>query len=358
MNCVDAGNVLVHLFLQTKTKYVLTNRKLQYLLMIAQMARLAQGQVLFEDDIRNFKRGFVLDVIGDTFMSGTEIVSGSANDMSLNYSPSDFVLPYTKKKIYEIEEMPTDEERDLLIKVFLAFGAYNENTLCQLLNKFTAFRRTTFFKAVEKEFIRTTLIEMADKGSFANNVLFDFIKEQRTATLCPAEAEAQEAHEPVPEVTPALVVSKTQEAPEAVPATIPAPVEPEVQEAHELIPESTPAPAASAVEEACSEQKEVPEAAPAAVTPPPVPVVPFRPTLRKVRSLNNIVIGKQYSILVEVPSVDYECHIVVSTVGSGRELATVRSKLSDTMYCFSFVGVAENVKISPHITKSTDSTGR
>ena len=299
MDCVDAGNVLVHLFLQTKTHYVLTNKKLQYLLIIAQMSRLSQGRTLFEDDIRNFKQSFVLDTIGNNFLAGTEIVSGKAIDKPINYDISTLVLPYSKKKIYEISQMPPKEDKDLLVGVFLAFGAYQEKTLCRLLCEFKALRNVPAFSVVSKDKIQGFFTDVFSKNKLVNNPVFVFIKERRLESTLVTERPESSVPKPIPADT------------------------------------VTPAPTEKA--DVASED--------ASVTCPTRP----QAVLKGLSSLQNIVAGKQYSVFVELPAPKLDCQVSVVSVASNESLSVIRKRLSDTVYRFTFIGIASDIKISAHV---------
>lgn len=305
MDCVDAGNILVHLYLQTKTRYALTNKKLQCLLIIAQMARLSQGSTLFADDIRNFRQSFVLDTIGNNFISDSEIVSGITNDMPIRYDISRFVLPYSKKKIYEIAQMPSDEDKSLLVSVFLRFGAYRENTLCKLLCDFKALRNTPAFSVIPKEKISTFFSVAVSGNQYVRNPIFNFVIEQCSDVEGAADAAENNDLRPEPVDTPATA-----------PMSEPAPIE-------------QPVP--------------VLEKAPVA------PICQPKAILKGLSSLQNIVVGKQYSVLVELSSPTYDCQITVLALSSNKHIDVARKRISDTLYRFTFVGIASDIKISANV---------
>ena len=92
LSCVAAGNAFVQLFLQSNVKYELSNRKLQYLLCIAQMARLSCGKVLFNEDIKNQKYEFTLDCIADNFVYNSNIIDGTVKNVMLDVSERGLTL--------------------------------------------------------------------------------------------------------------------------------------------------------------------------------------------------------------------------------------------------------------------------
>lgn len=280
MNCVDAGNALVHLFLQTKTQYFLSNKKLQYLLIIAQMARLSLGQSLFDAEIRNVKTGFVLDEIADKFVSNSAIVEGKTNSMVIGGKPSDFVLPYTNKKIFAISSLPSEEEKRLLIDVFLSFGAFEEAALCKLLNQFKGLRNTPYFKTVEKDSVKKYIVDSLKANRYLNNPVFDFIKAVRAEQLFTSNAEEGTAVQTIAAVPP---------------------------------------------------QAQMPG------------------VLKNLTGVKSVIVGKQYTVFVEVPNPRCTCHITVTALKLNQHISGVLKRLTDTLYSFSFVSVASDIKISASI---------
>ena len=121
VDCITAGNVMVHLFMQTQPQYRLTNKKLQYLLCVAQMMSLSMGRPLFEAEMRNLKNDFTLEPIADTFAHNTDIQVGCMVDRKLAYSHEDFVIPYSRRKLYEIKEAISEEEQWVLVETFIRF---------------------------------------------------------------------------------------------------------------------------------------------------------------------------------------------------------------------------------------------
>lgn len=304
MDCVDAGNVLVHLFLQTKTQYALSNKKLQYLLIIAQMARLSQGSLLFDDDIRNFRQSFVLDAIGNNFVSDSDIVSGTCSDKPICCEVSHFAVPYTKKKIYEIAQTPSDDDRNLLISVFLRFGGYREITLCKFLCDFKPLRNVPAFTTVSKEKISSFLFAASYGNQYSKNPIFDFVKKQYS--------EVKKADK---------TLDNSDFYPEAA------------------LPEVAPEPAREAYGDPVTSLDKVPAAR----------IGQPKAILKGVSSLQNIVVGKEYSVLVELTTPTKDCQLSILALSTNKELDVVRKRLSDTLYRFTFVSIASDIRISAHI---------
>ncbi len=184
MECVTAGNLLVHLFFQTKPKYLLSNKKLQYLLCIAQLVSVSSGRFLFADSMRNLKNGFVLEIIADTFMCNSYIQEGTTADRKMNMVSSDLHLPYSKKKLYEIKENVSEEDKALLIDVFINFGAYKEETLRKLLNEFHQLRNVPLWSYVSPEDISSFF----EKAFYNNGSGVQELKSNKIFILC------QESH--------------------------------------------------------------------------------------------------------------------------------------------------------------------
>lgn len=364
MDCIDAGNVLVHLFLQTKTHYVLTNRKLQYLLVIAQLSRMACGGTLFDDDLKNYKHGFGIEVIGNNFMSASDIVSGTAKDVPIVYDASDFVLPFTGKRIFEIGTMPTDEDRKLLIDVFLAFGAFREESLGQLLGSFKELKREPLFKIISKDKLRRFILSACKSKKYNGNLVLEFFREQQTnqktkktvpagpvrrvlpLVAMPAlEREDKKADkQPLPTVQELVHIEKE-------PVTVQEKSLPvEAAEAQgQVVADEAPTQDAPVVatEEARAEQKEVPIAAPKAEAAAPrlAAVTPMMSLLKDVTPVREVVAGKRYSVLVEAKEPGYDCWVSVYAVDLERELPVKRRKLNDTLFEFSFKGVNSKIVI-------------
>ena len=353
MNCVNAGNVLVHLFLQAETHYLLTNKKLQYLLIIGQMSRLACGQRLFDDDIRNFKNGFVLDAIGNTFMTGSAIVSGSTKDAALQYLPEGFVLPFTNKRVFEITEMPSDADRQLLIDVFLAFGAYQESTLCSYLNGLKGLRSAPLFSVLPEAKIGRYLVGAVSKEQAVQNPVLGFVREHYRRAQRAAAEKAEAAKRA--EMTRKAAQEKQAELERAQKAA----AERERREhdllaAAKLLAEQMQRESEKklrAEQEAAVEKMKL-ESQVAIPVVTPQPKVATKPVLEGFLTLPNVVVGKAYTVFVEVSSDDYECHVSVVAVDLNRELPVVRSQVSDRVFGFTFESVASDIKISAVVRKS------
>lgn len=204
LSCVAAGNAFVQLFLQAKPVYRLSNRKLQYLLCIAQMSHLSCGKVLFGEDIKNQKYEFTIDCIADTFVYNRNIVEGMVKNEVLGISEDSLSLPFQTRKIYEINEPLSDEDKALIIKVFIRFGGYDETYLRDKLNEFVSLRSLTLFNEIPKEAITDFFVTSFDNKADNSNEIFAFIKdvyvEEKSITeTAPTE---ETAEEPVAEKNP------------------------------------------------------------------------------------------------------------------------------------------------------------
>ncbi len=151
MDCITAGNVMVHLFMQTQPKYRLTNKKLQYLLCVAQMLSLSAGRPLFEDEMRNLKNDFILEPVADKFINNRNIQEGVTENRAIDYGHDDFILPFTKKKIYEINGTVSKEDEWILVETFIRFGGYSESSLRDELNRLAPLRQQPTLSFVAHE---------------------------------------------------------------------------------------------------------------------------------------------------------------------------------------------------------------
>ena len=79
--------------------------------------------------------------------------------------------------LYEIKEALSDEDKALLIKVFIAFGSYDEALLRDKLNEFILLRQLTLFNEIPKETITAFLIASFTNDGFSSNEIFSFIKD-------------------------------------------------------------------------------------------------------------------------------------------------------------------------------------
>ena len=209
LSCVAAGNAFVQLFLQSKTRYELSNRKLQYLLCIAQMTRLNCGKVLFNEDIKNQKYEFTIDCIADNFVYNRNIVDGTVKNAVLDIPEDNLTLPYETRRIYEIKEPLSDEDKALIISVFINFGGFNEILLRDKLNEFLPLRNLSLFNEIPKETITDFFVSSFENEAFNSNEVFTFVKgiyiEENSAT------------EVIPEEEPAVeFIEEEKSIPEAI----------------------------------------------------------------------------------------------------------------------------------------------
>ncbi len=296
MNCVTAGNVMVQLFLQTQPKYHLNNKKLQYLLCIAQLASLRCGKVLFDETIRNMKSGFALEKIADSFFSHSAIQEGGWADKTLKKSWDEFKIPFTTKKIYSFNEELIDEEKKLLIFVFIKFGTYKEETLCSFLNGFSSLRDLPIWEDISNDFIldffkRTDTEGLVDES----NEVFRFCN-------------AYHSH-----------------------------INKEVEKAEKVI----------VSDETKSEKNKILDEVKVDVAPAVVPVVK-KDVLKEYLSATSQVccVGKKYSVYVETFPDKPVKDVVVIALYNNKRVKGVLKKVNDTLFCYSFAGVPSNVKIS------------
>lgn len=301
MNCVTAGNVMVQLFSQTQPKYHLNNKKLQYLLCIAQFVSLRCGRVLFDGNIRNLKNGFAVEKVADSFISHSAIQEGIAADKALKRSCEDFKIPFSAKKIYSISEELSDEDKRLLTSVFIRFGAYNEESLHKLLNGFTPLRNQPVWEDIPNEVVVDVLTDRVSHGgaSLVNNEVFDFCNEYFEKEM------KVEPSQPEPMVTPPVV--------EPVPIVIP-----------EVVPEV---------------------------------VKPVRKDiLKKYIHLSEkaCTVGKEYVVYIESLPEKPVRDVIVATSNDDRIKGNLK-QISDTLYCYSFNNVLDDIKIFVTCENLTDS---
>ena len=141
------------------------------------MSRLSCGKVLFNEDIKNQKYEFTIDCIADTFVYNSNIVDGKVNNNILDFSVETLILPYKSRRIYEIKEPLSDDDKDLLIKVFITFGGCDEVLLRDKLNEFTLLRELSLFNEIPKAAITDFFINSFDNKMFNENEIFGFIQD-------------------------------------------------------------------------------------------------------------------------------------------------------------------------------------
>ena len=300
VNCITAGNVLVQLFLQTQPKYLLNNSKLQYLLCIAQMSRLSYGETLFDDDMRNFKHSFVLDVISDNFVCNSAIVEGTCVNDSIDASDKDLVIPYSKQKIYALKEPVSESDKELLIRVFINFGSYNEKTLCNMLKAFGLLEIAPLFGEVPKDMFKKVLFPECCCENIIDNKVYLF---------CKNEFITHSANEKE------LLVAPNEDIPDE-----------SVRDDNQnegLAPESLES--ESDCESAIEYKQDV---------------------LKKVDSISTISKGKNYCVLIEVDSNKIVKDVYVFSLLKNKRIKGTLVQLNNNLYRYSFVGVASDIRIT------------
>ena len=314
MDCITAGNVMVHLFMQTQPQYRLTNKKLQYLLCVAQMLSLSMGRPLFEAEMRNLKNDFTLEPIADTFAHNTDIQAGCTVDRRLAYSYEDFVIPYSRRKLYEIKEAVSEEEQWVLVETFIRFGGYKEASLCEALNRMSPLRRLPILTYVPHAAVSKFLELAAENPQLCPDNPIVLACQEVVESAQGAEAEVTDG--PVADTTQPNGVEEQDEV-----AVAPA----EDVGGHEV---------ADILEPAKDEGAEV--------------VVPVCLNLLKGHTaghLERLMVGKRYSMYVEtVPGGPVPVVTVLSDDGDSP-VAGELSRVTESVYCYSFAGVAANVKI-------------
>lgn len=163
---------------------------------------LSNNRALFDEDIRNLKNDFSLDRIADNFVYNTPIQEGMTSNTELNKSVDDFVIPYSARKIYSVNEYISDEEKRLLINVFIAFGGYTEASLCGMLNEFTPLREVPIWTDIPKSSI-VEFVSLASYGDlYRNNKIISFC---RGYSENENFAEEEDSHETIPDLPEAQI---------------------------------------------------------------------------------------------------------------------------------------------------------
>lgn len=307
MDCVTAGKVLVQLYLQTKPKYLLTNKKLQCLLVIAQMARLSVNDRLFDDDIRNLKYYFTLDCIADNFVYNSAIVDGKTIDDSLDYTFNDFIIPYNEKRIYNISEPIEDEDKKFLIDVFIQFGSYHEQTLFMLLNEFKPLKTVPLFSVVEKNVIKEFLVKAFDNNEFEDNPIFGFYKDVYS------KYSSQQLADEIPDEINLM--------------------QPGVDEDFNVSNDVGLHHKNEKINNDIDNVENLQES------------VLKTDILKDYSSLNQVTMGKKYSVLIETNSVEVK-DICVTAISTKEKVKGDLKKINNTLYCFSFFSVPSDIQIS------------
>ncbi len=301
MNCITAGNVLVQLFLQTQPKYLLNNSKLQYLLCIAQMSRLSYGETLFDDDMRNFKHSFVLDVISDNFVCNSAIVEGTCVNDSIDVLDKELVIPYSKQKIYALKEPVSESDKELLIRVFINFGSYDEKTLCNMLTAFGLLEIAPLFGEVPKDMFKQVLFPECCSGDVVDNKVYLFCKNEFITHS--ATNEKEDTVEPNEDISDEPVSNVNQN--------------------------EGPAPESLENESDCESAIEYKQ-----------------DVLKKVDSLSTISKGKKYCVLIEVDSNKIVKDVCVFSLLKNKRIRGTLVQINNNLYRYSFVGVASDIRIT------------
>ena len=292
MECVTAGNLFVHLFFQTEPKYQLSNKKLQYLLCIAQFASISAGRTLYSDNIRNLKNSFVLEVIADTFMCNSLIHEGISYECKMNYTCSDFRLPYSRRKLYEIKENITAEDKELITTVFIHFGAFKETSLCKMLNEFVELRSVPLWAYVSPDdiaafFQNAFSDETTIQTNLRNNKVFALCKELHNKTYALNNTESEQNTN--------LVASNTSVAPVTIPK-------------------------------------------------PPVPKHNYlEPYLAK--SLDKLTVGKLYCLYIETSTGKILKDVELISLKNNNRIRGKLLQIHPNLYSYSFEGVASDIKV-------------
>lgn len=306
MDCVAAGNLIVQLFMQTKPKYYLNNKKLQYLLCIAQMTGINRGIQLFEERIRNFKNNFALEAIADSFSCTLPIQEGITKRGAISLTHDDLVLPYACKSIYKVDQCVSESEKWLLKDVFIRFGAYSEKDLCVMLNTLKPLKSLPVWTYISNEELSAFF-----KGAgevYGQNIIFRFCTEGGATVTEVNAASNMSAPQPVVKET-RDIISEVPTEPVIVPEVAPTPVE------------------------TVEEQADVPE---------------YISILSKqlTTGLKEMVVGKHYSLYIEAPPQILLKNINIISLKDNLKITGNLKQINHGLYCYSFIGVASNIKIS------------
>lgn len=269
--------------MQTTPKYYLNNQKLQYLLCVAKIAGVYAKINVFEEPIRNLKNNFAIERIADNFTRSSAIQEGIKKQIKLELTHNDFIVPYSKKRLYAIKEPINDEEKFLLIDVYLRFGAYSEEALCKLLNEIKPLRAVPVWTYINN----FDLDKLLFNGEAVNN-------DNEILSFCSERC----------------IVS----APDAVSSV-----------------------AENIVEDAKKEERSV-----LAVDKPFVSLL----SNYTGSCLNKMIVGRKYSLYIETSSHQPIKDVVITSENTDMRIIGTLSQLSDTLFCYSFDGAASNIKLS------------
>lgn len=319
MDCITAGKVMVHLFLQTQPQYRLTNKKLQYLLSVAQLVSLSKGRPLFEDEMRNLKNDFVLEPIADTFFYNRDILAGKVMDRAIDCSREELVIPYNTKKIYEFKEFVSFDDKQVLMDVFIRFGAYKEETLRKELNMLAPLRQLPILSYVPNDTVSVFLTTALSAPNFLpDSLIISACREIRMSD------EPFLATEPVSGTT-----GESAEDTVEVESTPVHSLEPSVADTTPVSPEP--------------DGGAFPDSSEFASNLPTVSSNVLKQYAS--RHLNKLIVDKRYSLYVETPISGKVPAVQVLSVRDNSTVPGDLARVTDTVYCFTFCGVASDVKI-------------
>lgn len=139
---LGAANYLVQLFIKCDGKYGCTKTKLEKLLCIANIKYMKDGKELFEENmcIRRCGIGISYDfptyLLGDIVISN-ESIKGELNDSTNNPIDESCIKDILFNPQYnEFVDMLTNDDKEALLKVFLAFGGYSSLEIGNALDDF------------------------------------------------------------------------------------------------------------------------------------------------------------------------------------------------------------------------------
>lgn len=134
VDLVDAANYLIQLYYKIGEKYSCSITKLGKLLSIAAFICAKNGVKLFEDDIVTYNCGTGFAKLGYHYLSDV-IVDGKA-DCETTISRNDICDSVAYPQIYVCENDIPRNIQNLLLDVFLTYGAYPAKTLGKLIDIF------------------------------------------------------------------------------------------------------------------------------------------------------------------------------------------------------------------------------
>lgn len=285
--------------MQTKPKYYLNNKKLQYLLCIAKMTGINNGIQLFDEPIRNLKNNFALEKIADNFTRAYPIQEGTTKGAALGLTYDELTLPYSCKRIYDVKESINEEEKQLLMNVFVRFGAYSEKDLCRLLNEFKPLRNLPIWSYISIDELTDFLKGTGD--IYNKNEIFLFCNENQVSAVIDDVVEEAATCQPV--------VSAVKDANIIATSTVSTSIEPvkgknNIQEFVSIL------------------------------------------TNRLTTGLKETIAGKQYSLYIEAPPQILLKNINIISSKDNLQVMGNLKQINHGLYCYSFIGVASDIKVS------------